>query len=361
MKPTTQSPSPIINAERLQAFAAQVVSDVAAANAGFLVNLGRQLGLFTALFNAGPLTSAEVAQRSGCAERYVREWLSTMVASRYIDYLPLTQTFHLAPENAAILADQDSPYHMAPALEITATLWNDEAKLLEAFRSGAGISWNNRNARLYCGVAAFFRNAYKGQLLPHWIPALDGVQAKLEAGIDVADVGCGHGHSTILMAQAFPKSRFFGYDVHAGSIDEARVNALEAGVADRVTFEVGSAKTIERQGFGLICFFDCVHDMGDPVGAAVRAKSCLAQDGSILAVEPFAHDNLEDNINPVGRLYYAGSTTLCCAHSLSEEVGLALGAQAGKRRLSAVFDEAGFSRFECRVETPFNLVLQIRK
>lgn len=341
-------------------FASQVVSDVAAANAGFLVNLGRQLGLFTALFNAGPLTSGQVAQRAGGAERYVREWLSTMVASRYIDYHPTTQTFELAPENAAVLADSESPYYTAPALEITATLWNDEAKLLKAFRTGAGISWSDRNARLYCGVAAFYRNAYKGQLIAHWIPALDGVQARWESGIEVADIGCGHGHSTILMAQAFPKSQFFGYDVHAGSIAAARVNAVDAGVADRVTFEVGSAKTISRHGFGLICFFDCVHDMGDPVGAAVQAKACLDAEGSILAVEPFAHDKLEDNINPVGRLYYAGSTTLCCAHSLSEEVGLALGAQAGKRRLSAVFAEAGFSRFECRLETPFNLVLQIR-
>lgn len=357
---TTESTTTAIDLDRLQAFAGQVVADLAAANAGFLVNVAHQLGLFKAMAGAGPLTSPEVAARAGCAERYVREWLRAMVAGRYLEYHPEGERFELRAEEALVLADEESPFHMATAWEITATLWGDEDKLLRAFRTGEGISWSKRDARLFCGVAAFYRNAYKGQLLSQWIPALDGVQAQLEAGIKVADVGCGHGHSTILMAKAFPKSQFFGYDVHEGSIEAARRNAIEAGVADRARFEVATAKTLPGHSYGLICYFDALHDMGDPVGAALHAKSRLAPGGSVLAVEPFAHDNLEDNINPVARLYYAGSATLCCAHSLSEEVGLALGAQAGKRRLAAVFEEAGYTRFECRAETPFNSVLQAR-
>jgi SAM-dependent methyltransferase len=240
-------------------------------------------------------------------------------------------------------------------------MWFDEEKAIEAFRTGKGVSWGEHDGRLYCGVAAFYRNAYRGSLVSEWLPTLDGVVKRLESGIDVADIGCGHGHSTILMAQAFPRSRFHGFDVHAASIEEARRNAAEAGVAGRVTFEIARAVDYPGTNYGLICFFDCLHDMGDPVAAARHAAKSLAQDGTVMLVEPFANDRVEDNLSPVARLYYAASTTLCCAHAISEGGKLVLGAQAGERRLAEVFRKAGFTHFRRAAETPFNLILEARR
>jgi SAM-dependent methyltransferase len=239
-------------------------------------------------------------------------------------------------------------------------MWFDQDKSLDAFRTGKGVPWSDHDQRLFCGSAAFYRNAYRGSLVQEWLPALDGVQARLEEGIRVVDVGCGHGHSTVLMAEAYPNSRYWGYDVHRQSIDAARDHAEEAGVADRATFAVAGAKGYPDRDFDLICFFDCLHDMGDPVGAARHAAQTLAEDGTVMLVEPFADDRVENNLGPVGQLYYAASTTLCCAHSLSEDVGLALGAQAGEARLAQVFSEAGFSHFRRAMEPPFNLILEAR-
>jgi SAM-dependent methyltransferase len=349
-----------IDAPKLEAFADQVFGDLAACYGGAMLSLGAKLGLYEALAGAGPLSSAELAERSRCAERYVREWLGSQVAAGYVEYDAEAQTYELPAEHALVLADRESPTYMTPAFDVAASLWLDEDQAIAAFRSGEGVPWGSHHERLYCGVAGFFRNAYKATLVPEWLPALDGVVEKLEAGARVADVGCGHGHSTVLMAEAFPESRFLGIDNHQGSIEAARRNAIEAGVADRVEFFVGAATDLSAGAFDLVCFFDCLHDMGDPVAAATQARAALAPGGTVMLAEPYAGDTLEENASPVARLYYAASTTLCCAHSLSEEVGAALGAQAGEQRLAAVFAEAGFGHWRRAAETPFNLVLEAR-
>lgn len=352
--------SKLIDEFKLNAFLNRALTDLAAGYAGVMVSLGRQLGLYEAMADAGPLSSHEVASRTGCAERYVREWLNSQVAGGYLAYHPSSQTYELLPEAALVLADTNSPAYIAPAWEVPASMWADQPQAIEAFRTGKGVSWGDHDGRLYCGVAAFYRNGYRKQLVPEWLPALEGVVEKLTAGARVADIGCGHGHSTVLMAEAFPNSRFYGFDPHEESIAAARENAQHAGVADRVQFVIGTAKTLPERRLDLVCFFDCLHDLGDPVGAASRARKALAEDGTMLVVEPLGRDRVEENINPVSQIYYAASTTLCCAHSLSEEVGLALGAQAGESRLQSVFQQAGFTRFRKAMETPFNLILEVR-
>ena len=347
-----------VNEQKLNDFLTRAVTDLAAAYGGVMVSLGHKLGLYQAMAGAGPLNSHEVARRVGCAERYVREWLNSQAAGGYVVYHPSSETYELPPEQAIVLADEDSPLFLSPAWEVPASMWLDEDKTIESFRSGQGIPWGEHNERLFCGSAAFYRNAYRGELVQNWLPALDGIEFKLRAGIKVADVGCGHGHSTIIMAEAYPCSRFWGFDTHPESVEAAQENAQTAGVADRVTFEVANAKSYPAQNFDLICFFDCLHDMGDPIGAARHAGKALAEDGTVMLVEPFANDRVEENLNPVGRLYYAASTTLCCAHALSEDVGFALGAQAGEARLADVFRKAGFTTFRRATETPFNLILE---
>jgi SAM-dependent methyltransferase len=326
-----------------------------------LVSIGDKLGLYRAMAGAGPLTAAAVAERAGCAERYVREWLNAQAAGGYVDYDAETDRYELTAEQAMLFADADSPVFLPPAWQVPASMWFDEARTIETFRNGTGIAWGDHDVRLYCGVAAFYRNAYRASLVSEWLPALTGVEAKLRAGARVADIGCGHGHSTILMAEAFPNSRFHGFDTHAGSIAAARANAREAGVAERVAFDVSDGSACAAGSFDLVCFFDCLHDMGDPVAAAARAGDLLAEDGTVMLVEPFAEDTLAGNLNPVGRLYYAASTTLCCAHAISEGGPLALGAQAGEARLADVFREAGFGRFRRAHATPFNLILEARR
>jgi SAM-dependent methyltransferase len=345
---------------RLNAFLERAMNDLAAGYGGVMVSLGHRLGLYRAMAGAGPVSSQELAHRTGCAERYIREWLNSQVAGHYVVFHPASETYELPAEHAPILADEESPLCLAPAWEVPASMWLDQERTMEVFRSGEGVPWSAHNERLYCGVAAFYRNAYKAQLVPLWLPAITGAVEKLRAGALVADVGCGHGHSTILMAQAFPKSRFHGFDNHTGSIEAARKNARAAGVADRITFSLATAKDYPAAPYNLICFFDCLHDMGDPVGAAAHALSALAPDGTLMVIEPFAHDALEKNSGPVARMYYTASTTLCCPHSRSEEVGLALGAQAGPARLSHVFMKAGFTHFRVAQENPFNLILEIR-
>jgi SAM-dependent methyltransferase len=349
-----------IDETKLEAFVGQVLGDLAACYGGVMVSLGDRLGLYDALNGAGPLTSMEVAERSGCAERYVREWLNSQVAAGYVEYDPDTERYTLPPEHAAVLSDRESPTLVIPAFNVPASMWLDEEKAIRAFRTGEGVPWGAHHERLACGVAAFYKNAYGATLVPEWLPALDGVVEQLETGAKVADVGCGFGHSTVLMAQAFPNSRFYGFDTHEESIAAARQNALEAGVADRVTFTTGNAIDYAENGFDLICFFDSLHYMGDPVGAARQAREALADGGTVMLVEPYAADAVEDNAHTIGRLYYSASTVLCTAHAISENGGHALGAQAGEARLAEVFAEAGFGHWRRAAESPFNLVLEAR-
>jgi SAM-dependent methyltransferase len=353
--------APVIDQTKLNSLLARAVGDLSAGYGGVLVSLGSKLGLYKAMAGAGPVSASELAARAGCAERYVREWLNAQVAGGYVDYHAVSDTYELSPEQAMVLADEDSPVYMPTAWQIPASMWFDEDKALEAFRTGRGVAWGDHDGRLHDGIASFYRNAYRGTLVSQWLPALDGVVEQLEAGIAVADVGCGYGHSTIQMAEAFPKSRFHGFDVHLASIDEARRNAADAGLTTRVTFDVARATDYPGEKYGLICFFDSLHDMGDPVAAARHAAEVLALDGTVMLVEPFANDRVEDNISPIARLYYAASTLLCCAHAISEGGQLVLGAQAGEARLAEVFRKAGFTRFRRAAETPFNLILEARR
>jgi ubiquinone/menaquinone biosynthesis C-methylase UbiE len=349
-----------VNQQALEELVGRLFSDLSAGYGGVMVSLGHKLGLYKAMANAGPLGSTEVARRTGCAERYVREWLNSQVAGGYVAYHPGTETYELTPEQAMVLAEEASPFFLPNGWQVVASMWADEPKSLEAFRTGGGVSWGDHDERLFCGVAAFFRNCYSGSLVSEWLPALDGVLDKLRRGARVADIGCGHGHSTVLMAEAFPDSQFWGFDVHRGSIETARDVAEVAGVSERARFEVAGADSFPGRHYDLICFFDCLHDMGRPVAAIEHARRTLAPDGSVMLVEPFAGQNVEDNVNPVGRLYYAASTTLCCAHAISERGTHVLGAQAGEARLAELFREAGFRHLRRAAATPFNLILEAR-
>jgi len=352
--------APVIDKTRLDALMQQALQDLAAGYTGVMISLGSKLGLYQAMAGAGPLHPAELAAHAGCAERYVREWLNAQAAAGYIDHHAVSGTFELGAEQAMMLADAESPAYMPSAWQVPASMWFDEAKAIDAFRSGRGVPWGDHDGRLHCGSAAFYRNCYHTSLLSEWLPALDGVEERLEAGIEVADVGCGHGHSTILMAKAFPNSRFHGIDAHPASIDAARQHAEAAGVADCVSFELARATDYAARDYGLICFFDCLHDMGDPVGAARHAAETLAPDGTVMLVEPFANDRDEDNRSTVAQIYYAASATICCAHAIADGGQLVLGAQAGEARLADVFRQAGLRHFRRAGETPFNLIFEAR-
>lgn len=347
-----------LDMQKVEAFAGQVVTDVSATMSGVLTTVGHKLGLYKAMAGAGPLSAKDLAIKTDTHERYIREWLNNQTAGGYIIYNETADTFQLPDEHVPVLADEDSPVFLVPALEVAASLWLDEEKISSVFKSGEGIAWSDHNHRLFCGSEALFRPGYKAFLTTDWIKTLDGVEEKLQAGAKVADVGCGHGASTIVLAKEFPNSVFYGFDSHAESIEIAKQRAAEAGVGGNIFFNVASAKDYGEQDFDLVCFMDCLHDMGDPVGAAQYAKQALKSDGSVLLVEPAAADSLKDNINPVSRLYYAASTAVCTPCSLSQEVGLALGAQAGEKRLSDVMLDAGFAGLFRRTETPFNLVLE---
>ena len=351
----------MIDQAKLESVVTRAVGDLSAGYGGVMVSLGNRLGLYKAMSGAGPVTPQELAARAQCAERYVREWLNAQVAGGYVEYHAVSETYELTPEQAMVLADAESPYFIPNAWQVPASMWFDEHKAVEAFRTGKGIPWGDHDGRLYCGVAAFYRNAYRGSLVSEWLPALDGVVEKLQSGITVADVGCGHGHSSLLIAEAFPKSRVHGFDAHPESIREANRNAAEAGVGGRVAFDVARAADFPGKNYGLICYFDCLHDMGDPAAAARHAADTLASDGTVMLVEPFANDRVEENISPVARLYYAASTTICCAHAISDGGKLVLGAQAGEARLADVFRKAGFTHFRRAAATPFNLILEARR
>jgi 2-polyprenyl-3-methyl-5-hydroxy-6-metoxy-1,4-benzoquinol methylase len=341
---------------KVNEFLGKAIQDVAATFHAGLVLIGDKLGLYRAMADGGPMTAAELAKRTGARERYVREWLSAQAAGGYVTYEPTTGRFTLPPEHAFLLLDADLP----GAFQLSVGSIHAEPRIANAFRTGEGVGWHEHDPAVFEGCERFFRPGYAMNLASQWIPALDGVKARLEAGGRVADVGCGHGASTIIMAQAFPRSIITGFDYHPASIEAARRAADKAGVGDRVSFEVASAKAYPGSGYDLVTFFDCLHDMGDPVGAARHVRGTLAPDGTWMLVEPFANDRLEDNLNPVGRLYYGASTFLCTPASLSQEVGLALGAQAGEKRLRDVLTEAGFMRVRRVAETPANMVLEAR-
>jgi SAM-dependent methyltransferase len=349
-----------VDPDKLNAFMGKMVGDVGAAMNASLMLLGDKLGLYKTLAARGPMNSQQFAEATGTTERYVREWLAAQAASGYVDYDARAGKFSMNPEQAFALADEDSPVFMGAVGSLVAATILDEPKISEAFKTGKGVGWNRRSECLFCGTARFFRSGYKHNLVQQWLPALDGVIDNLNRGAKVADVGCGHGVSTRLMAEAFPNSRFFGFDYHDGSIDAARKDAKAAGLSDRVSFDVHSAKTYPAQGYDLVCFFDCLHDMGDPVGAMKHVREAMAPDGTCMLVEPFANDRLEDNLNPVGRVYYAASTMVCTPASLDQEVGLALGAQAGEARLREVARQGGLTRFRRATETPFNLILEAK-
>jgi len=349
-----------IDQGRLEQFMGQFVQDLGAALSVATVVIGDKLGLYKAMADGTPVTSAELADRTGTEERYVREWLSAQAAGGYVSYDASSETFTLPPEQALALAQDDSPAFVPGAFQLAASLVKDEPKVAAAFRSGDGVGWHEHDGDLFCGTERFFRPGYIANLVSSWIPALEDVEEKLASGALVADVGCGHGASTLILAEAYPQSRFVGYDYHRESIDRARVAAREAGVEHRVSFEVASAKDFPGDGYDLVAMFDCLHDMGDPVGAAAHVRRALDDEGTWLIVEPFANDRLEENLNPVGRVFYSASTMICTPASRDQEVGLALGAQAGEARLRAVVTEGGFTRFRRATETPFNLVLEAR-
>ncbi len=345
-----------IDQGKLHTLLGHAVVDIGANFHAALVVTGDKLGLFRALRDLGPTTPADLAKRTGTHERYVREWLSAMAAGGYVTYDHASQEFSLSEEQALALIDADLP----GAFLLAQATVKSEPRITEAFRSGQGVGWHEHDPGLFEGTERFFRPGYAVNLVPNWIPALEGVQARLEKGGRVADVGCGHGSSTLLMAKAFPASRFVGFDYHDQSIDRAREAAKREGLGDRVRFEVASAKDYPGTDYDLVAFFDSLHDMGDPAGIGRHVRRSLGSAGTWLLVEPFAHDRLEDNLNPVGRMYYAASTMLCTPNSLAQEVGAALGAQAGEARLRRVATEAGFTRFRRAAETPFNLVFEAR-
>ncbi|HLI99336.1 MAG TPA: methyltransferase domain-containing protein [Bradyrhizobium sp.] len=348
------------NPDKLNDLLGKLVNDLGVALSGASILLGDRLGLYNAMADGEAATSATLAKKTGLNERCVREWLAGQAASGYIDYHSEKETFSLSPEQAMAFADEASPAFFAGAFDIVQATYLDEPKVAEAFRTGKGVGWHEHSKCLFSGTERFFRPGYNANLVPNWIPALEGVEAKLEAGARVADVGCGHGASTIVMAKAYPKSEFFGFDYHLPSIERARELASNAGVGERITFAQASAKDFPAKGYDLVAFFDCLHDMGDPVGAGRHVKQALTKDGVWMIVEPFAHDNLKDNLNPVGRVYYTASTFICTPASLSQEVALGLGAQAGERRLRKVAAEAGFTRFRRATETPFNMIFEAR-
>jgi SAM-dependent methyltransferase len=348
-----------VDQAKLEQLLGRFVNDFGAAGFAATVVIGDKLGLYRALA-AGPATPAELADRTSTHPRLVAEWLAAQAASGYVSYDPDNERFSLSPEQAFALADEDGPMYLPGAFQVAVAAVKDEPKVTAAFRTGAGVPWHAHDPDLFLGTERFFRPGYAANLISHWIPALDGVPAKLEAGARVADVGCGHGASTLIMARAYPNSRFVGFDYHQPSIRHAQQVAANAGLAERCHFQVATATAYPGAGYDLVTVFDALHDMGDPIGAATHIRQTLAPDGTLLLVEPYANDRLEDNLTPVGRAFYAASTLLCVPHSLSEEVGVALGAQAGEQRLREVASAAGFGRFRRIAETPFNLVYEAR-
>jgi SAM-dependent methyltransferase len=349
----------MLDQTKLEGFVHKALGDLGSALTASLVVIGDKLGLYKAMAAAGPVTPAELAERTGTTERSVREWLSAQAAAGYVDYDHATGRYSLPAEHAVALTDEESPACVLGGFLGMTSAMKAEARVADAFRTGRGVGWHEHDPGLFEGTERFFRPGYNANLVSSWIPALDGVEEKLRRGARVADIGCGHGASTIILAKAFPESTFAGFDYHQASVERARERAAAAGVADRVHFEVAAAKHYPGT-YDLVAYFDCLHDMGDPVGAARHVRESLAPDGTWLLVEPRAGDHVEDNLNPLGRLFYSVSTLVCTQASLSQEVGAALGAQAGESRLRAVTEQAGFGHFRRAAETPFNFVFEVK-
>jgi SAM-dependent methyltransferase len=360
MQQAVQGARTTVDQDKLHQFIHHFVEDLGAALSAPLVLLGDELGLYKAMDRAKrPLTPAEIAAATATDERYVREWCAAQAASGYITYVGENK-FTLTPEQAFTLADENSPAYLPGGFALAAAGFKDMHKVAEAFRSGSGVGWHEHHMCLFDGCERFFRPNYSGNLISSWLPSLEGVVEKLKEGTTVADIGCGYGASTVLMAQAFPNSKFFGFDYHQVSIDKARDRAEKAGVGDRILFHTATAKDFPGGGYGLVTVFDCLHDMGDPVGGARHVREALAPDGTFMIVEPFSNDTIEENLNPVGRVYYSASTMICTPASRSQEVGLALGAQAGEKRLREVATQAGFRRFRRAAQTPFNMIFEAK-
>jgi 2-polyprenyl-3-methyl-5-hydroxy-6-metoxy-1,4-benzoquinol methylase len=349
-----------INEAKMNELLGRFLNDFGATFHSAMAVIGDKLGLYREMAEAGPLTSEELAKRTGTTERYVREWLASQAAGGYASYDPASHRFFLTEEQAFALTDENGPVFLPGAFQMALATVKSEPRIATAFKTGEGVGWHEHDAGLFGGTERFFRPGYAANLVDQWIPAFDGLAEKLNAGARVADVGCGHGASTILMAKAYPKSTFMGFDYHLGSVESARNKAEAAGVSDHVSFEVATAKDYSGNDYDLVAFFDSLHDMGDPVGAANHVLGTLKNNGSWMIVEPFANDKLEDNLNPIGRIFYSASTMLCTPGSRSQEVGLGLGAQAGEARIRDVVTTGGFKRFRRATETPFNLVFEVR-
>jgi len=350
----------MVDDAKLHQFIGQMLSDLGGAASVALVRIGDALGLYKTLHQRGPMTVADLATAAKVNERYLREWLSQQAASNYLSYDSATQKFTLPPEQAMVFAIEDSPVYMMGAFDLMTWLVESKDQIESVFPTGAGVPWSDHTSCFFCAVGRFFRPGYHNNLVSNWLPALDGVAEKLQRGAKVADVGCGHGWSTVIMAKAFPNSQFIGYDFHPNSIEHAAAHAREHGVTANTRFEIATAKGYPEKDFDLVAFFDCLHDMGDPAGAAAHVRQSLKPDGCWMIIEPMAGDKLEDNLNPVGRIYYAGSTMGCVPTSLSQEVGAALGAQAGETKLREVITAGGFQRVRRAAETPFNMILEAR-
>jgi SAM-dependent methyltransferase len=344
---------------KLEAFVNQALGDLGSALTASMVVIGDKLGLYRAMAGAGPLTSHQLAERTGTHERSVREWLAAQAAAGYLDYDAASGRYSLSDEHAVALTDEESPACVLGGFQGMSAAIRATPKVIEAFRHGDGLGWHEHDPELFVGTERFFRPGYNAHLVSEWIPALDGVHEKLEAGARVADVGCGHGASTLILAKSYPRSHFTGFDYHAPSIERARARAEQTGLDERARFEVATAKSFPGR-YDLVACFDCLHDMGDPVGAAAHVRQSLGDDGTWLLVEPFAHDHVHENLNPLGRLFYSVSTLVCTQASLAQEVGAALGAQAGYARLETVLKDAGFTRIRLATRTPFNLVIEAR-
>jgi 2-polyprenyl-3-methyl-5-hydroxy-6-metoxy-1,4-benzoquinol methylase len=349
-----------LDADKLNALIGKGLVDFGATFHAACVRIGDELGLYKGLAAGGAQTPAELAKRTGTVERYVREWLNSQAAGGYVTYDKAAGKYSLSEEQAFILADENSPAFLPGAFQAALAVTRIVPRLTEAFRTGEGVGWHEHDTELFTGTERFFRPGYAANLVTSWIPALTGIEKRLQEGARVADVGCGHGASTILMAKAYPQSTFVGFDYHAGSIDTARKRAAQAGVSDRIKFDVAKSKDYPGRDYDLVTFFDCLHDMGDPVGAAAHVRDTLAPGGSWMIVEPFAGDTVEENMNPLGRIFYSVSTLCCTPASRAQEVGLALGAQAGEARIRDVVTTGGFAHFRRATQTPFNLVFEAR-
>src|ERR1700689_586588 len=349
-----------LNPDKLNEFLGKAVVDFGATLNAALIRIGDRLGLYKALASGGPQTSAELAKRTNTSERYLREWLSAQAAGGYVTYDAASGKFSLSEEQAFTMADETSPAFLPGAFQLALAAARAEEQLTQKFKTGEGMGWHEHHHELFVGTERFFRPGYAANLIAAWIPALQGVDAKLKSGAKVADVGWGRGASTILMAQSYPKSEFVGFDYHDKSIETARQRAKDAGVGDRVKFEIAKAKDYPGNDYDFVTFFDCLHDMGDPAGAAKHVYQSLKRDGTWMIVEPFANDKLEDNLNPIGRIFYSASTLLCPRGSMSQEVGLALGAQSGEARMRDVVMSGGFANFRRATQTPFNLIYEAR-